>query len=541
MKPSPPTLPPPPRSQHLDIGHIRTDVGRRSVRSGVTRLLEQGAVFVMSIGSTAALARLLTPEDFGLMAMVAIPLALIFNLRHFGLPMALVHREHVTPAAADALYWATVTLSAAACLLMAGSGPLLAALFDEPVVTALTVAAAGALFVKALGAPHEGLLMRQMRFGMLTATRIAATFVGMVAGIVAAFSGAGAWALVLQMAVTNGLETVFWWVGARWWPKLRPRTWRHSGLGTLIAYGLPYAGFSVTETIGRNADRVAIGYVTGASALGLYDNAFRWARFPLQQVFTPLLGVAVSGLSRVKREPKVFRAYVQRSVQPVLGLALPALAFVVVAAEPVVRVLLGDQWLDAIPLLRWLAAAAFVRCFVMVARWLFLAEGRTRSQLRWGFVVAPTLIVAAVIGVQWGAYGVAVASFVASIALAVPETAIALRESAVRPRDLLAAQWRPTVAAVVAAAAVQAIADSLPGSPVPGLLSSGGLYTLGYVTTWILLPGGVQAAREGLTMLRRAVRAGGGAGGSGGGDGGGDGGAGTGVAGTGGAGACTGA
>lgn len=506
-----PISPPPSRPVHpsasnapadrLDVGGIRNGLGRRSVRSGFARFGEQGAILLLSIGSTAALARLLTPEDFGLIAMVGVLAAVVHSVKHFGLPMALVHRDEIRPAAAAATFWATVGLSGALCVGMALSGPLLAWFFGEPRLVGLTAGTAAALFVLALGASHEALLMRRMRFGALSAISVFGEGVGMAVGIAAAWNGLGAWALILQLLVTNGVMTGLFWTVSGWQPSWQPRTWRHSGLRAIAGYSAPYAGSGIINYLGHRLDRILIGYVGGASVLGLYQNAFRWSLFPVQQVFKPLQGVAVSGLSRVQGEADLFRSYVRRSVLPVLALVLPALAFVVVAAEPVVRVLLGDQWLGAIPLLRWLAAAAFLTCFSKVAQWLFLAEGRTGQQLRWGLVSTPVVIVAIVVGVRWGAYGVAVGFFAASAVLVLPELAVALHGSAVRARDLATAAWRPVLGAVLAALAEWGASGSYPEGAVRELCAGVVVFSLVYAVVWLGLPGGVRSARQVFALL----------------------------------------
>ncbi|WP_412069233.1 lipopolysaccharide biosynthesis protein [Rubrivirga sp. IMCC43871] len=480
----------------------RDGVGQRSIRSGFARFGEQGSVLLLSIGSTAALARLLTPEDFGLIAMVSVLASVVYSVRHFGLPMALVHSNEIRPEAAAATFWATVALGGGICLLMAAGGPLLAWFFGEPRLVGLTAATAVGLFVLALGAPHEAVLMREMRFGVLSVISVGAVAVGMAAGVAAAWSGAGVWALIVQLLVTESGKTVLYWAASGWRPSWQPRTWRHSGLRAIAGYSAPYAGFGVLEHVGRRLDRILIGYVGGASVLGLYQNAYRWSLFPLQQVFAPLSGVAVSGLSRVQGEAAVFRGYVQRSMLPVLALVLPTLAFVVVAADPIVRVLLGSQWLAATPLLRWLAAAAFLRCFSKVAQWLFLAEGRTRQQFRWGLVSTPVMVVAVVIGVQWGVYGVAVGFFVGTAVLAVPELAVALHGSVVQARDLVSAAWRPVLGAVLAGLAEWAAAGRYPGGAILELCAGAAVFTSVYVAVWLGLPGGRASIRQVFALLR---------------------------------------
>lgn len=494
----PEVRPPAPGDEaYVDVAAVRDELGTRAARSGASKLVEQGVILVLSIGSTMVLARLLTPADFGVIAMVSTLTALVQSLKHFGLPMAAVHRDTLAIDDVDALFWLNLKLGAATFVLMAAMAPVLAWFYDEPRVAGATVAMALALVVLGLGAQHESLLMRQLRFTTLAVINVGATLIGFLVGIGAAWWGAGYWALVLQLLVTNALYSGSMWSVCRWRP-------RRSAAGSerlrdLLRYGKQYSLFSVIEHAGRNVDRVLIGYASGAAALGLYDNAFRWSRFPVTQIYAPLTNVAVSGLSRMQREAERFRDYFYRGALPVLTVTLPATLLVAVAARDVVLVLLGDQWLEAVPLLRLLAVAAFLRCFTKLTQWLYLAEGRTHRQLRWGILATPVLVGAVAAGVPWGAYGVAVGFAAASLVLTPPAVWYCLQGSVLTGVDFLRTLWRPALAAGLAACVVLGADAWLLPSELPSVVSlalRGGLFGAAYASTWLALPGGMQAARE---------------------------------------------
>ena len=111
----------------------------------------------------------------------------------------------------------------------------------------------------------------------------------------------------------------------------------------VLCASIVHTGFNVLNYIGFNMDRVLIGYLRGADAMGLYDNAFRWSRYPMRQVFPPLLNVAVAGLSRLRSAPAAYREAFAKGARAVYAFVLPILAFMVVEARDVILVLLGDQ------------------------------------------------------------------------------------------------------------------------------------------------------------------------------------------------------
>jgi O-antigen/teichoic acid export membrane protein len=485
------------------------DLGGAAVRSGTAKLLEQATLVVMSVGSMMVLARLLTPGDFGLIAMVAVLTALVQSLKHLGLPMATVHAEHLSRDVLQALFWLTLLFTGAAVTLLALAAPGLAWFFDAPQLVPITLALAVALLVQAVGVQHEAVLMRQMRFAVLARITVLATAGGVMVGIVAAVLGAAYWALVLQTFATSALLAAGHWSACRWRPGWRTSRAEMARARSLVGYGAGYSGFSVLEYVGRNTDRVLVGFFAGPAALGLYDNAYRWSLFPVHQIYTPLLGVAVSGLSRVARDAALFREYVRRSFEPVLAVTLPPLAFVVVRPEPVVRVLLGDQWLAAIPMLQILAVAAIVRCLTKGVHWLYLAEGRTRQQLLWAVVSTPVMIAGVAIGVRWGAVGVAYGFTAAALVLVGPEIAYGLHRSLLRGRDYAAAAWRPLAASGAAAAATAALAALgwLPAAPLADLLAALLAFCALYALAWVALPGGRAVLREIASLAQTYRRA----------------------------------
>jgi PST family polysaccharide transporter len=454
--------------------------------------------------SGMALARLLTPTDFGIYVMAMTWIALVASIQDFGFPLAVLHGESLDDEQLSGLFWTNLRLSLglfAASVVMA---PLLAWFYGESAVAPVTLGLGLALLAAALGWQHRSLLARQLRFHTIAAVEVTAVTLSVGISIGAALAGAGYWALVIQFFVQGVVRTVGVWIGARWRPL------RRSSLGTdrtrlrpFLHYGWQYSVTRLIRHVGHNLDRILVAALGGARPAGLYDNAYRWAHYPVLHVIHPLLSVAVSSFSRTRFSAARYVAGVQDATLPLLSGVLPMLAFVALEAEPVILVLLGDQWVESIPLFRLLALAAFARSLGMPTRWLYLSEGRTAQQLKWTLLESVGLIVAVSVGVvRGGAFGVAVAFTTATWILAGPGIGYCLMGSPMGGRDYLAAIWRPVLATTVAIAFLAVVREPLVGTNVLFTLALRlAAFGVAYLLTWLALPGRRRAVGRVLRLV----------------------------------------
>lgn len=483
--------------------------GTRAVRSGFIQLAAQGALALLTIGSTMVLARLLTPEDYGLLAVTTSFTVVIAAMRDLGLPMATVHREHIDHAQVSALFWITLAWNIVLAGVLVGLASIVAGVYGDPRLAPILRVSAIGMLASGLTAQQESLVVRRMRFGSLALIDIGATLAAVAAAVTAATRGAGYWALVLQMLVFSLSRAAAIWLTSVWRPGSRGlvAAIKSPEVRALLAYGRHYTGFQVVGQLTRRLDRLLVGYFGGAASVGLYDNALRWSQFPLQHVFPPLLPVAVSGLSRAQDDPRRYRAACRRAFVPTLGLLLPVMAFMAAEARSVILVLLGEKWLGAVPLLRVLCIARFAGSVSRLTNWVFLSRGETRRQLRWALMYAPVMSVAVVLGIGWGAMGVVVGIAVATWLLALPRVAFCLSGSPLRVREFLAIAARPALASCGATGFLIVAVSALPDhAPLVHLTLAGGIFGAAYVALWMAIPGGRAAAGEVVGLLAELRR-----------------------------------
>ena len=502
------------QERFFKVDHLKQDLAGRSVRGGAVTMINQSGKFVLTLFSTAILARILSPADFGLLAMVISIIGFLMMFRDLGLSMATVQRAEINHKQVSTLFWVNVLIGAIIAVVTMAIAPVVGWFYEEPRLVPITLVLAGAFVLSGLSVQHQALLRRQMRFNAIAVIEIFSLILSITAAILAAFSGWGYWSLVIMHLVRESGNTLGVWLACGWKPG-RPA--RRVGMRSLLVFGGHLTGFNVINFFARNLDKVFIGRFVGAGPLGLYAKAYQLLLLPVRQINLPLSSVAVPTLSRLQADPDRFRVYYRRGVMLTVAAGMPAVVFLFVAAEKAVLAILGPQWIDAVIMFRVLAPAAFVGTFNMATGWVFVSLGQTGRQLRWGIISALLSVLGFAVGIRWGVIGMAAAVSVAVCTLRLPGVIYCFQQAPLRVYDLLIALWRPAVSSLLAGGGLYlanrfVIPDGrLDLSSITptgwevglGLLSDCGIYILLYVLIWIVTPGGRKSMRDIIHLARQ--------------------------------------
>jgi len=402
---------------YLRTDHLRHDFAGRSVRGGIVTVGAQILKVVAQFGVTIVLARLLRPEAFGLVAMVAVIVAFLELFRDFGLSAATVQRETITHADVSALFWVNVGLGVTASLLMILLAPLLARFYREPALVDVTLWLGVGFVLSGLSTQHLAIMRRQMRFTTLAMILMWSEIIGMCVAVIAAYDGADYWALVVQRLVWVLCIAVGAWVFCPWRPG------RPAGLGRvrdLLRFGSHVTGSTLFGTFARNLDQVLIGWYWGATPLGLYERAYKILMVPINNLNAPLFSVAMPTLSRLVNQPARYRRAYLSTVEKLNMVTMPCAALLIAAPALVVRVLFGEQWLAAAPIVAWLGVAALYHPMGYTCSWLFMTQDRTAEMFRWGLIGSALNAAFIVGGLPFGPVGVAASFAVGGLAVRMP-------------------------------------------------------------------------------------------------------------------------
>lgn len=385
-------------------------LGDAAARGAGVTLGTQALRAGLQLGSVVVLARLLAPEDFGLVAMVAAVIGIADLVRDFGLSSAAVQAKHLSDGERTNLFWANLALGAACALAAVAARPLVEALYDEPRLGDVVLGLSVVFVLSGASTQLRADLTRRLRFHALAVVDVSAQVAGIAVGVVLALVGAGLWAIVAMQVATAAVGLVVCAALCRWRPGL-PR--RGAPLRRFFGYGSGLMGTQAIGYVTKNVDNVALGAVWGAVSLGLYSRAYQLLMTPLNQINAPMTRVALPVLSRVQEDPVVFARYLAR-VQ-LVGCYLTATVLAVAAglSEPVVLLLFGERWAAVAPIFALLAVGGVFRAVSQLAYWIYLARGRTGAQLRQELVSRPLMALVILAGLPWGAVGVAAGHSVA--------------------------------------------------------------------------------------------------------------------------------
>ncbi|MCR6685096.1 lipopolysaccharide biosynthesis protein [Pseudoxanthomonas sp.] len=379
-------------------------LGARAAGGAAVTMAGQGVRMLVQFGGIVLLARLLTPHDYGLMAMVTAIVGVAEILRDFGLSSAAIQARQLSRAQRDNLFWINTLIGLALAAAVFGGAQVIADLYREPALVAISQALAATFLLNGMATQYRAHLSRDLRFGQLALGDVGGQVAGLLAAVAAALAGAGFWALVVQQLVQAAATLALAMLCARWLPR---GYHRDAAVGQFLGFGGSLVLAQLLGYASRNVGQVLIGVRIGAEPLGLYNRAFQLLMMPLNQVSAPATTVALPVLSQLRDEPARFSAFLLRG-QTVLVHAMAALfAYACAQALPLIVLLLGEQWRPAVPLFQWLALGGVFQAAAYATYWVFLAKGLMRAQLAYALVGRSLLVACVMAGAAWGVEGVA--------------------------------------------------------------------------------------------------------------------------------------
>lgn len=402
---APETPPGPPGVGRGVLGSMRWNTAGRFAQQGIRMLL---AVVV---------ARVLTPEEFGLMGMAYVVAGLLQIFVDFGTGYAVIQQREVDDRLLSSVFYLNLMIGCSISLVMFLGADALAAAFAEPQVTPVLRVFSGIFLMTSPALLHQALLMREMRFDRMVQANVAGVAAEATVAISLAYSGFGVWSLLAGAYVGAIVTIPLLWSAARWRPRAH---FAWDDIRGIARYSLNLWGSDTYQYLATQADRVIISRFLGASPLGLYAMAQRFTTTSVKPVTGALDPVLFAHLSRNQEDPERMRAAFLRTN---VGLALvfvPAMIGLAVVADPFVRTLFSDEWLPLVPLIAILAPAGVVNALVERVQPIYSATGRTDLLFRWGVVRGVVLALSFLVGVPWGLVGVAASFGIASLLLAPP-------------------------------------------------------------------------------------------------------------------------
>jgi PST family polysaccharide transporter len=434
---------------------------KQSAVSGVRwSLVAQIVRQIMQFLTTAVLARLLSPSDFGLVGMATVITGFISIFNDLGTSAAIIQRKQISDSLVSTIFWVNVIIGLLASLILLVCSPLVAIFYREPRVTEVLRVLALTFIISGFSIAHKAILEKKIAFRILAKIEIISVILGSITGISSAFLGLGVWSLVVQTLVFVSSTSILLWLTSQWKPQF---VFCVNDLREVSSYSLNLTGFSVFNYFVRNADYILIGRFLGSQDLGYYTLAYRLMLYPLQNVSSVIGRVMFPVLSQFQDDNVKFRSVYLKAIATISLIVFPLMTGLCVLAEPFILVVFGQQWRPVIILLIILSPLGMIQSLATTVGNIYNAKGRTDWLFIWGIVTGFLAIIAFIIGLHWGIIGVASAYAIYYIFLvSYPCFAIPFRLIELPMSEFGLLILRPLVASLLMSIAILGIKILLP-------------------------------------------------------------------------------
>jgi O-antigen/teichoic acid export membrane protein len=419
---------------HFATTHLIGTLKYRTVTSGVIRSAAQAMQFLLTLGYNATLARLLTPRDFGLVAMVMTIIGFLQIFRDMQLSTATIQRPDISHAQVSNLFWLNVAVSGAISVLLAALAPLIAAFYHEPELIKIALALSSYFILNGVAGQHVALLTRQMRFGVLSAVELGTMALSLPVGIVLAVKGYGYWSLIIATLAQAILRAAAVWAASGWRPQAPV-----FGAGTrpLISFGANLTFAGLLHSVSLGSDSLLIGRAYGSHTVGLYTRAAALLSRPIEQLINPIYTVTVPALARLQQQPARYRKFYLQVFETLAMAAFLFTGLAVPLSRALTLTILGPRWVESAVIFAGLSFAALYVPLSSAASWLYTSQGRGADMLALSALEAIVTTASVIAALPYGAATVAIAYSISGLIIKLPLTfRIAGRMGPVSSRDL---------------------------------------------------------------------------------------------------------
>ena len=433
-------------------------VGRKMAKGAAWMVAMRLAIRGTGVISTVILARLLVPEDFGLVALATMLLGILEVMGGFGFDLVLIKKQRAGRDYYDTVWTLTIIRGGVIALTMLALAGPAAAFFEEPRLVSLFYCLAFAAFVQ--GFTNVGVVdfRKEMEFGREFRFRILIKLSSFVTTITLAVIWRDYWALIAGIVLGRVVEVVLSYMMHDFRPKIALAVWRE-----IMDFSKWLLANNLLLFIGNKADTFILAKVSGSHAVGLYSVAYEISNLPTSELVWPVQRAIYPGYAKLADDIIALRRAYIDVLSLALMLAVPIGLGLGLVADPFVRVVLGQKWLEAIPLLEVLAIFGVLRVGFANGGTVLLSLARLSAATLLSLIGVgiriPLLIwgvtAAGPVGVAWALVASAAVSLVLS-------TVTVLRALDMSFTRVFLATWRTILAAAVMAAFVRALQELWP-------------------------------------------------------------------------------
>lgn len=387
----------------------------------VDQILSQVIFLVFSI----FLARILTPSIFGIVSMVTIFSNFAALFIDLGFSAALIQKKEITQSHYSSVFWLNLSIGILMYLIFYVSAPLISLFYNQPELTLLIRVICLSFIVSSFASVQANILIKELHFKKKVIINWIAMLIGYALAFIMAYQGYGVWSLVMMTLLTAILNSILYWFVSKWVP-LFIFEWKK--VKELSHYGLNFLGEASVNYWSRNFDNFIIAKVLGSTDLGIYTRAYSLMLLPLRNVSTIITKVMFPAFSKKQDDIQVLKKYYLSIIQYIALITFPLMIGLSIVSREFVLLFFGSQWSAMIPVLSILSGLGAIQSIVSLNGLIYNSLGRVNIAFKVSILTNIVLVIAFVIGVNYGLIGVAYSYLIASALLLIPMYQIAIKQ-----------------------------------------------------------------------------------------------------------------
>ena len=374
----------------------------KAVKGVFWSAIQKFSISIISFLSNIVLARLLTPDDYGCIGMLAIFIVISNALILGGFVSALIQRKQVTDIDYSTVFYWNLVISVLLYIVLFIAAPYIATFYRIELLSNVLRVLGLTLIINGLSAVQTTIIRRNMQFNKLAKINISSTTLSVVAAISFALLGYGVWSLVIQQIALGIFNFIFLWSSTIWKPKIE---FSYQSLKEMFSYGSFLMLSELVNSLCDNIQGLIIGRKFSPSIMGYYAQAKKMEEVPTRSITQLVTQVIFPIYSRLQDD----KTKLNHAAKEVLGIMnyvnYPLMALLLVLAEPLFAIIYGEKWLASVPYFQILCVAGLVNCMQSVNYQIVAATGRSKKLFYWNFVKRGCGLAFMLFGLIWGVKG----------------------------------------------------------------------------------------------------------------------------------------
>lgn len=368
---------------------------------------------------TLLLAYFLTPEDFGLVSMMTVFLALGASLMESGFKQALIRFKDITQVDFDTAFYANIVLGLVSYLLLFVSAPYIAIFYEQPALVVLIRVAALGVVINSLQVVQLAILNRQLNFKLQLQVNLPASFISGFVAVILGYFGWGVWTLVVQMLLAASLATILLWMQNLWRPSL---SFSYASLSNMYNFGYKLFLSGVLDTVFKNMYVVVIAKFFSANIAGFYFFAEKIKELLISQLVSSVQTVTYPALSTLQDDDIRLKAGYQKVISMTTFMVFPVMLFTAALAQPVFEFLLPQKWWSAVIYLQLMMIASVLYPIHSINLNILKVKGRSDLFLYLEILKKVMIVLIFWFSFRYGVVGILIGQIVSSVLAFIPNS-----------------------------------------------------------------------------------------------------------------------